>query len=72
MQLQNISNKEKLLLNKLSELVEKYGFMEVLSLLEYMASNQANYSMQPWENIRKNLEDSILEIEEWNISNNIN
>lgn len=72
MLLTNLTIREQELLIKLSSLVKEYGFMEVLSRLEQMASNNADISGKHWEIIRKNLEESILELEEWNISNMLN
>lgn len=73
MQIFNPSNKEKELLIKLNSLIKQYGFMEVLSTLEHLASNNADFSeSKHWEYIRQNLENSVIEMEEWNISSRTN
>lgn len=57
--------KERELIEKLEKLVSDYGFNEILAALEILASNNAdNCSSYPWEAVRRNLEDSVLELEE--------
>lgn len=60
-------NNRKGLLIELSGLVSKYGFMNVLSALEQIASDNADINEFPWEKIRENLEESVLEFEEHSI-----
>ena len=72
MQIAKLTKRETELLLTLSTLIKEYGFKEVLSLLEQVASNHADISPKHWECIRRNLEDSILEIEEFNISSDLN
>jgi len=54
---------------ELSELIDKHGFVEVLFILESLASRNAETIGSHWEIIRRNLEDSLLEIEEHSITN---
>ncbi len=64
---------ERDLRDKLEELVSDYGFNEVLSVLETLASDNAdNCSAYPWEVVRKNLEESVLELEEDSITKESN
>lgn len=53
---------------ELNELINKHGFVEVLFILESLASINAETIGSHWENIRKNLENSLLEIEEHSIT----
>lgn len=56
----------------LNSLIAKYGFSDILSILEAIASNNADYMGSHWETIRKNLDDSFLEAEEYLITANFN
>jgi len=58
---------EKALSDELSLVIEKHGFISVLSMLEVFASDNADIIGQNWETIRQNLENSIKEIEEFSI-----
>jgi len=71
MQISKLTKKETELLLTLSTLIKEYGFKEVLSRLEDLAASNAD-NVERWELIRKNLEDSVLEIEEWGICNQLN
>jgi len=62
-------NPDKELTAELNELINKHGFVEVLFILESLASKNAETIGSHWENIRRNLEDSLLEIEEYSITN---
>ncbi len=63
-----MANKKGLLIVELSGLVSKYGFMNVISALEQLASDNADINSNPlWEKIRENLEESLLEFEEHTI-----
>jgi len=62
-------NLDKELTVELNDLISKHGFVSVLSILESLASENADTIGIHWENIRKNLEDSLLEIEEHSIIN---
>lgn len=64
------SNKK--LSSELNSLIKKYGFADVLSVLESIASNNADCLGSNWEAVRKNLEDSFLEAEEYLLTNNLN
>jgi hypothetical protein len=58
---------------ELKRLIEKNGFSEVLSTLETLASDFAEVMGEKyWEETRKNLENSVYEIEEYLISGNYN
>ena len=59
------SNKE--LTVELNDLISKHGFVQVLFILESLASENAETIGSHWEKIRENLEDSMLEIEEHSI-----
>ena len=72
MQISKFTQKEKELLMSLSSLITQYGFMEVLSLLETLAQSNVDLTGEKWEIIRKNLEASVIEMEEWNLSNSLN
>ncbi len=72
MRMRYMSNDEKVLQNKLTALVKEHGFTMVLDMMEELASDNADYSKGPWETVRQNLENSVLEMEEWNISGDIN
>ena len=67
-----VNPNEKELVGKLISLVNKYGFNSILSALEILASDNTTMSNDPWEKVRKNLEDSFLEIEEYAISDGTN
>ena len=60
------------LLLSLKDLVSKFGFSEVLFMLEKLASDNADYCSAPWESIRKNLEDSFIEFEEYSLNSEAN
>jgi len=64
-----IYNSDKQLTADLSKLINKYGFVQVLFILEFLASENAETIGVYWEKIRKNLENSMLEIEEHTITN---
>ncbi len=63
---------EKTLINELDFMIQKYGFASILSMLEVLASNNADIGGNYWEIIRQNLENSVLEIEEHAISSEVN
>ena len=56
----------------LNSLIAKYGFSDVLSVLEAIASNNADFMGSHWETIRQNLDDSFLEAEEYLLTANFN
>ena len=56
----------------LNSLIAKHGFSDVLSMLEAIASNTADYMGSHWETIRQNLDDSFLEAEEYLLTANFN
>ncbi len=56
----------------LNSLIAKHGFSDVLSMLEAIASNNADYMGSHWETIRQNLDDSFLEAEEYLLTANFN
>lgn len=56
----------------LNSLIAKYGFSDVLSVLEAIASNNADFMGSHWEAIRQNLDDSFLEAEEYLLTANFN
>jgi tRNA A37 threonylcarbamoyltransferase TsaD len=62
-------NPNKELNQELNALINKHGFVQVLSILESLASDNADMIGSHWEVIRKNLENSLLEIEEYSITN---
>jgi hypothetical protein len=63
------SKKERQLNDDLIELIEKHGLSEVLFAIEDIV---ANYDSDKLEPLRKNLEDSVLEIEEITINGDLN
>ena len=67
-----LNTAEKDLLGKVSNMVDKYGFSAILNMLEILASDNADIAGTHWEIIRKNLEDSMLEIEEHTLTNEVN
>jgi hypothetical protein len=67
-----LNTAEKDLLGKVSNMVDKYGFSAILNMLEILASDNADIAGTHWEIIRKNLEDSMLEIEEHTLTNDAN
>jgi len=67
-----LNTAEKDLLGKVSNMVDKYGFSAILNMLEILASDNADIAGTHWEIIRKNLEDSVLEIEEHTLTNDSN
>jgi len=67
-----LNTAEKDLLGKVSNMVDKYGFSAILNMLEILASDNADIAGTHWEIIRKNLEDSMLEIEEHTLTNDSN
>jgi len=62
----------KKLSSELNSLIKKYGFADVLSVLESIACNNADHLGSNWEAVRKNLEDSFLEAEEYLLTNSLN
>lgn len=62
-------NSDKELTASLINMINKHGFVQVLSILESLASENAEIIGSHWENIRRNLDDCLLEIEEHSIIN---
>jgi hypothetical protein len=67
-----LNNAEKNLLSEVSNMVDKHGFSVILNMLEILASNNAEIVGTHWEIIRRNLEASMLEIEEYSLNNEPN